>query len=66
MRIEIIYAGLLSIIVGLIFLILSIFENIKNFDLQLSTFLEGTGIIIMVLGLIVTVYGFIFIRYKPS
>ena len=66
MRIEIIYAGLLSIIVGLIFLILSIFENIKNFDLQLSTFLEGTGIIIMVLGLIATVYGFIFIRYNPS
>jgi hypothetical protein len=66
MRIEIIYGGLISIIVGLIFLILSIFENIKNFDMELSTFLEGTGIIIMILGLIATVYGFVFIRYNPS
>jgi len=66
MRIEIIYAGLISIIVGLILLILSIFETIKNYDMELSTFLEGTGIIIMVLGLIATIYGFIFMRYKPS
>jgi ABC-type thiamin/hydroxymethylpyrimidine transport system permease subunit len=66
MRIEIIYAGLISILVGLIFLILSILESIKNFDMEISTYLEGTGIIIMVLGLVATVYGFIFIRYKPS
>jgi hypothetical protein len=66
MRIEIIYAGLICILVGLIFLILSILESIKNFDMVLSTYLEGTGIIIMILGLIATVYGFIFIRYKPS
>ena len=66
MRIEIIYAGLISIIVGLIFLVLSIFENVKNLDMEASSYLEGTGIIIMVLGLITTVYGFIFIRYNPS
>jgi ABC-type thiamin/hydroxymethylpyrimidine transport system permease subunit len=66
MRIEIIYGGLISIIVGLIFLILSIFENVKNLDMEASSYLEGTGIIIMVLGLIATVYGFVFIRYNPS
>ena len=66
MRIEIIYGGLISIIVGLILLILSIFESVKNLDMEASAYLEGTGIIIMILGLIATVYGFVFIRYKPS
>ena len=66
MRIEIIYGGLVSIIVGLILLILSIFESVKNLDMEASAYLEGTGIIIMILGLIATVYGFVFIRYKPS
>lgn len=64
MRAEIIYGGLVSILIGLIFYIISKFENIKNSDMVFSEFIGGTGLMIMVLGLIVTVYGFIFYFYK--
>jgi len=64
MRAEIIYGGLVSILIGLIFYIISKFENIKNSDMVFSEFIGGAGLMIMVLGLIVTVYGFIFYFYK--
>ena len=64
MRAEIIYGGLISILIGLIFYIISKLGNIENSDMIFSKFIGGTGLIIMVLGLIVTVYGFIFYFYK--
>jgi len=64
MRAEIIYGGLISILIGLIFYIISKFEHIEISDILFSKFIGGTGLMIMVLGLIVTVYGFILYFYK--
>ena len=61
---EIIYGGLISLLIGLIFVIISMWEHIKISDIEFSKFIGGTGLIIMVLGLIVTVYGLIFYYYK--
>ena len=64
MRAEIIYGGLISIIIGLIFYILSKIKQIEVTDMVFSKFIGGTGLMIMVLGLVVTVYGFILYFYK--
>ena len=57
---EFVFGAFIAFFIGLIFYILSLVKGIKNYDSSFTNFLKGSGIILIIIGIVVVVLSIIY------
>jgi hypothetical protein len=61
---EIALGAFIALLIGALFYLLSLVDGIKNYDSTFTNFLKGSGIILIVIGIIVIILSFIYGKIK--